>query len=140
MEVRFEDDFLKALRKHSSIRKLVKKKVDMIIENPVTMGEPLKDNWRGFYSCPVKRNFIIIYLYCAVCRKKGDDKIVGCSDCSAVMMRLSDSCFSVRMMKRIRGTEETDKWDETVRKIYQHEVSMNNIHHNIFSFKKESNY
>ena len=39
MEVRFEDDFLKALKKHSSIKKLVKKKVDMIIENPVAMGE-----------------------------------------------------------------------------------------------------
>jgi len=83
MEVRFEDDFLKALKKHSSIKKLVKKKVDMIIENPVAMGEPLKDNWRGFYSCPVRRNFIIIYLYCAICRKKKDDKIVACSDCSA---------------------------------------------------------
>ncbi|GEM_PF-2050247 len=31
MEVRFEDDFLNALKKHSSIKKLVKKKVDMII-------------------------------------------------------------------------------------------------------------
>ncbi|MEZ4526475.1 MAG: hypothetical protein R2941_11200 [Desulfobacterales bacterium] len=82
MEIRFEASFLKALKKHSSIKKLVKKKVDMIIENPLSMGEPLKDNWRGFYSCPVKRNFIIIYLYCAACRKKGDDITVACSDCS----------------------------------------------------------
>jgi hypothetical protein len=29
----------------------------------------------------VKRNFIIIYLYCEVCRKKGDDAVVACSDC-----------------------------------------------------------
>ncbi|MFO7785828.1 MAG: hypothetical protein R6V25_14460 [Desulfatiglandales bacterium] len=41
---------------------MVKKKEDMIIENPVVVGEPLKGNWQAFYSCPVKRNFIIIYL------------------------------------------------------------------------------
>ena len=81
MEARFEGAFLKAIKKHASIKKIVKKKVDMIIENPVAVGEPLKGNWQGFYSCPVKRNFIIIYLYCDVCRKKGDDAVVACSDC-----------------------------------------------------------
>lgn len=77
----FEGAFLNALKKHSSIKKQVKKKVDMIIENPVAFGEPLKGNRQGFYSCPVKRNFIIIYLYCEICRKKGDDVVVACSDC-----------------------------------------------------------
>ncbi|EFK05712.1 conserved hypothetical protein [delta proteobacterium NaphS2] len=81
MEALFEAAFLKAVRKHAAIRKLVQKKVDMIIEDPVAVGEPLKGNWQGFYSCPVKRNFIIIYLYCDVCRKKGDDVVVACSDC-----------------------------------------------------------
>ena len=81
MNVKFETTFLKALKKHASIKKLVKNKVDMIIESPITIGEPLKDNWQGFYSCPVKRNFIIIYLYCDVCRKKDDDTVVNCSDC-----------------------------------------------------------
>lgn len=81
MEAIFETDFLKAVKKHASIRNLVRKKVDMIMENPVAFGEPLKGNWQGFYSCPVKRNFIIIYLYCEACRKKGDDAVVACSDC-----------------------------------------------------------
>ena len=81
MEIKFESAFLKAAKKHASIRKLVKKKVDMIVANPVAVGEPLKGNWQGFYSCPVKRNFIIIYLYCEVCRKKGDDAVVACLDC-----------------------------------------------------------
>ena len=72
--------FLKQVLMGSAV-KLVQKKVDMIIENPVAMGEPLKGNLQGFYSCPVKRNFIIIYLYCAVCRKKKDDTIVLCDDC-----------------------------------------------------------
>jgi len=59
MEARFETAFLKAVKKHASIKKLVRKKVDMILENPIAVGEPLKGNWQGFYSCPVKRNFII---------------------------------------------------------------------------------
>lgn len=81
MEPRFEEAFVKALKKHASIKEIVKKKVDMILENPVAFGEPLKGDWQGFYSCPVKRNFIIIYLYCEVCRKRGDDAVVLCSDC-----------------------------------------------------------
>jgi addiction module RelE/StbE family toxin len=81
MNVLFESAFVKALKKHSSIKKLVQRKVDMIIEAPTTMGEPLKGNWQGFYSCPVKRNFIIIYLYCSSCRRKGDDAVVNCHDC-----------------------------------------------------------
>ena len=69
------------VKKHASIKKQVKQKVDIIIEDPVPFGEPLKGNWQGFYSCPVKRNFIIIYLYCDICRKKGDDVVVACSEC-----------------------------------------------------------
>ena len=82
METRFEAAFVKALKKHASIKKLVRKKVDLILENPIALGEPLLGNWQGFYSCPVKRNFIIIYLYCDLCRKKGDDAVVACSDCN----------------------------------------------------------
>jgi addiction module RelE/StbE family toxin len=81
MEILFTDTFVKSLKKHSSIKKTIKKKVDMIIENPITLGEPLKGNFRGYNSCPVHKNFLIIYLYCRVCRKKGDDKIVFCNDC-----------------------------------------------------------
>lgn len=81
MEILVSDAFTKSLKKYNSIRKVIKKKVDMIIENPIALGEPLKGNFRGYYSCPVRRNFLIIYLYCGVCRKKGDDKVVLCSDC-----------------------------------------------------------
>jgi mRNA-degrading endonuclease YafQ of YafQ-DinJ toxin-antitoxin module len=81
METRFEQAFVKALQKHAAIKKIVQKKIDMIMVDPIAMGEPLKGNWQGFYSCPVKRSFIIIYLYCAICRKKQDDVVVLCSDC-----------------------------------------------------------
>ena len=82
MKAKFEKEFLKGVKKHSGIKKLIEQKVRQIIEHPVELGEPLKGNLRGFYSCPVKRNFIIIYLYCTACRKKGDAEYVDCSDCS----------------------------------------------------------
>ena len=81
MEIFFSDAFKKSLGTYSSIKKIIKKKVDMIIEHPIALCEPLKRNLRGYYSCPVKRNFLIIFLYCKVCRKKGDDEIVLCKDC-----------------------------------------------------------
>lgn len=82
MNLLFSDTFVENLKKFSSIKATVKNKVDMIAENPIFLGEPLKGNLRGFYSYPVRKNFIIIYLYCDICRKKGDDKIVICSDCN----------------------------------------------------------
>lgn len=81
MKVLFSDSFVKSLQKHAALKKAVQKKVDMIIEHPIAMGEPLKGNFRGYYSCPAKKNFLIIYLYCNVCRKKGDDAVVLCNDC-----------------------------------------------------------
>ncbi len=81
MEVLFSDVFVKSLKKHGSVKKAIQKKVDMIIENPIALGEPLKGNFRGYYSAPVKKNFLIIYLYCRICRVKGNDKIVLCHDC-----------------------------------------------------------
>lgn len=83
MTVFFSDEFKKSVKKHAALKKQIQKKVDMIMANPIMLGEPLKGNLRGFYSCPVKRNFLIIYLYCYVCRKKCDDKIVLCSDCDS---------------------------------------------------------
>ncbi|MBW1811875.1 MAG: hypothetical protein JRJ87_27060 [Deltaproteobacteria bacterium] len=82
MEALFEKAFVKTLRKHSGIKKQVENKVRMIMEQPLALGEPLKGNFRGFYTYPVKKSFIIIYLYCRACRKKGDDAFVVCSDCS----------------------------------------------------------
>ena len=82
MKAKFEKAFLKGVRKYAGIKKQIEQKVRQIMEQPVELGEPLKGNLRGFYSCPVKRNFIIIYLYCAACRKKGDAEFVACSHCS----------------------------------------------------------
>ena len=104
MKTEFEKAFLKAVKKHAGIKKQIEQKVLQIMEYPVELGEPLKGNLRGFYSCPVKRNFIIIYLYCAACRKKGDDEFVACSDCSTtsdetikfVLMGPHDEVYSIK--------------------------------------------
>jgi mRNA-degrading endonuclease YafQ of YafQ-DinJ toxin-antitoxin module len=82
MEVMFSDAFVRSLKKHSSIKTIIRKKVDMIMENPIALGELLKGNFRGYYSCSVKKNFLIIYSYCRLCRKKGDDKTVLCINCN----------------------------------------------------------
>jgi mRNA-degrading endonuclease YafQ of YafQ-DinJ toxin-antitoxin module len=58
MEACFETAFLKAVKKLASIKKRVQNKVDIILQNPVAMGEQLKGIWQGFYSCPVKRNLL----------------------------------------------------------------------------------
>lgn len=81
MKALFSDAFVKSLKKHASLKKAVQKKVDMILTDPIAFGEPLKGTFRGYYSCPVKENFLIVYLYCHICRRKGDDEIVGCMDC-----------------------------------------------------------
>lgn len=78
----FSDDFGDSLKKHSALTKTVQKKVDMVLMNPVGLGEPLKGNLRGYYSVQVTKNFLIIYLYCLICRRRGDDGIDLCHDCS----------------------------------------------------------
>jgi len=81
MNALFSDEFIKALKKHAAIKKTVQKKVDMILADPIGLGEPLRGNFRGYYSCPVKKNFLIVYLFCRLCRGKKDDEVVRCSDC-----------------------------------------------------------
>ncbi len=81
MEVLFSDSFVKSLKIHAALKKAVQKKVDLIITDPLGLGEPLKGNLRGYYSSPVKKNFLVIYLYCYVCRRKKDDEVVRCHDC-----------------------------------------------------------
>lgn len=82
-KVLFEEAFRNGLEKHSSLKDSVKRKVDAIIEHPTALGEPLKGNFQGFYSCPVKKSFLIVYLYCRDCRKKKDDVVVACRDCAS---------------------------------------------------------
>jgi mRNA-degrading endonuclease YafQ of YafQ-DinJ toxin-antitoxin module len=82
MNLVFSDEFASSVKKYSTIKEAIRKKVDMIAGSPIALGEPLKGNFRGYYSCPVRKNFLIIFLYCSICRRKKDDGIVLCADCS----------------------------------------------------------
>ena len=81
MNETYSDEFIKSLKRFSSIRKGILNKIDKISQNPLT-GEPLKYDLRGLSSAPVAKNFLIVYSYCRICRKKGDDKILCCHDCT----------------------------------------------------------
>ena len=83
MEETYSEDFKKSLSKFSSIKKRIVNKIDQLVRDPL-MGEPLKYDLRGLYSVPVAKNFIIAYAYCRVCRKKGDNQILLCHDCSSM--------------------------------------------------------
>jgi len=50
MKAKFEEAFLKGVRKHVGIKKQIERKVHQIMEHPVELGEPLKGNLLGFYS------------------------------------------------------------------------------------------
>ena len=117
MNLLFSDTFVENLKKFSSIKTAVKNKVDMIAENQISLGGPLKGNLRGFYSYPVRKNFIIIYLYCNICRKKGDDKIVICSDCNKssddtikfVILGPHNDSYEVKINKRLANLGGIEK-------------------------------
>ena len=117
MNLLFSDTFVKHLRKFSSIKAAVKNKVNMIAENPISLGEPLKGNFRGFYSCPVRKNFIIIYLYCDICRKKGDNEIVICNDCikspdntiKFIALGPHDYVYKLKASKKLTELGESEK-------------------------------
>ncbi len=83
MDETYSDDFIKSLKKFSSIKKRIRNKIDQLTQNPL-MGEPLRYDLRGLYSVPVANHFIIIHAYCRVCRKKGDDRILCCHDCDVI--------------------------------------------------------
>jgi hypothetical protein len=48
MNLVFSDEFAASLKKHSAIKEAVRRKLNMICESPLTLGEPLKGNFRGF--------------------------------------------------------------------------------------------
>lgn len=81
MNETYSDEFIKSLKKFSSNKKRILNKIKQILQHPMR-GEPLKYDLRGLYSVSVVKNFVIIYSYCRVCRKKEDDKILLCHDCN----------------------------------------------------------
>lgn len=84
MNETYSNQFVKSLKKFSSIKKQVLNKIDKVLQDPL-MGEPLKYDLRGLLSVPVAKRFVIVYSYCKICRKKGDNQILLCYDCNSMM-------------------------------------------------------
>lgn len=78
---RYYPEFVKALEKYSGIKKSVKKKIENLLINPLGFGESLKYELVGLNSCSVKKNFIIIFVYCRECRIKNYCMINDCKGC-----------------------------------------------------------
>jgi len=81
-EDRYLPEFAKAIKKYANIKKNAKKTIENLLENPLGYGEPLKHSLEGLNSCPVKKNFILIYVYCRECRLKNYHNINACQDCT----------------------------------------------------------
>ena len=81
-EARYFPEFAQAIKRYSNVKRSAEKKIQALLENPFGFGEPLKYDLLGLCSCPVKKGFIIIYVYCKECRIKGYEKINACEDCT----------------------------------------------------------
>jgi len=81
VEARFTPEFDAALIKYSNVKKSAQTKIGILCQNPLGFGEPLKYDLEGLSSIPVKKGFIIIYVYCRECRIKGYHKINNCHGC-----------------------------------------------------------
>ena len=72
-EAVYEDRFVRNLRRYSSIRQNIKRRIERIQTDPYQNTEALADasgklNLRGCRSARVDRNFRIIFVICEGCR------------------------------------------------------------------------
>lgn len=70
----YEERFVRNLRRYSSIRKNIKRRVERVLSDPYQNTEALADasgklNLRGCRSARIDRNFRIIFVICEECRK-----------------------------------------------------------------------
>ena len=73
-EAVYEEKFVLNLRRYSSIRKNIKRRVERVLSDPYQNTETLADasgklNLRGCRSARVDRNFRIIFVICEECLK-----------------------------------------------------------------------
>lgn len=81
----YEDRFLRNLRRYSSIRQSVKRRIERILDNPYHNTEFLGDasgklNLTGCRSARVDRNFRIIFVVCEECRNIQDCEFCFCEN------------------------------------------------------------
>ena len=69
------------LQKYPHLKERFKKKKNYIIQSPIQLGEPLKNNLNGLRSFPFAGNFIIIYIVCKECKNLQHQEKNKCLQC-----------------------------------------------------------
>ncbi len=87
-EAVYEDRFVRNLRRYSSIRQNIKRRIERVLNNPYQNTEVLTDasgrlNLRGCRSARIDRNFRIIFVICEECREIKECEYCFCDDLSA---------------------------------------------------------
>jgi len=87
-EAVYEDRFVRNLRRYSSIRQNIKRRIERILNDPYQNTEALTDasgrlNLRGCRSARVDRNFRIIFVICEECRDIPECAYCFCDGLSA---------------------------------------------------------
>jgi len=81
----YEEKFIRNLRRYSSIRQNIKRRVERLLSNPYQNTEALNDasgklNLQGCRSARVDRNFRIIFVICEECRNIPECEYCFCDD------------------------------------------------------------
>jgi hypothetical protein len=74
--------FNEQVKKYSSLKRELARKINLILRSPIGYGEPLKYNLAGLSSSKVSKRFVVIYAYCKECRAKGMEGVNNCDDCT----------------------------------------------------------
>lgn len=79
----YSPDFPNALRKYSAIRRLIQKKIEQIVHDPLgPQTERLGHDLVGLRSASVKKSFRLIFAVCEECRRLGYQAVNNCFDCA----------------------------------------------------------
>lgn len=84
-ETAYEERFVRNLRRYSSIRQNIKRRVERVLSDPYQNTEDLVDvsgklNLRGCRSARIDRNFRIIFVICEECRNIPECEYCFCND------------------------------------------------------------
>jgi Txe/YoeB family toxin of Txe-Axe toxin-antitoxin module len=107
---KYRPQFAADIKKYSSMKKQIEKKVLSILENPYYNTEPLENrpiyNLMGIRSKRIDRNFRILFSICEECRDLFT-KVSDAKPCTYCDKGLPDNCiifFVVRPHKKVYKT------------------------------------
>ena len=84
-EALYEEEFVRNLRRYSSIRQNIKRRVERVLSDPYQNAEAIADasgklNLKGGRGARVDRNFRLIFVICEECRNTPECEYGYCDD------------------------------------------------------------